>query len=74
MNLSTVQKMIEDRLTVANLDNLSVKITNFKLFYRSVPEDVTIKSIIAQLKIIVHNLIFISNLVIILNMLTIGHS
>ena len=48
MNLSTVQKMIEDRLTVANLDNLSVKITNFKLFYRSVPEDVTIKSIIAQ--------------------------
>lgn len=48
MNLSTVQKMIEDKLTVANLDNLSVKITNFKLFYRSVPEDVTIKSIIAQ--------------------------
>ena len=27
MNLSTVQKMIEDRLTVANLDNLSVKIS-----------------------------------------------
>ena len=48
MNLSTVQKMIEDKLTVANLDNLSVKITNFKLFYRSVPEDESIKSIIAQ--------------------------
>ena len=48
MNLSTVQKMIEDKLTVANLENLSYKLTNFKLFYRSVPEDTTIKSIIAQ--------------------------
>ena len=48
MNLSTVQKMIEDKLTVANLENLSYKLTNFKLFYRSVPEDPTIKTIIAQ--------------------------
>lgn len=48
MNLSSVEKLIEDKLTVANLDNITYKITNLKLFYRSVPEDPTIKSIIAQ--------------------------
>lgn len=48
MNLSTVEKMIEDKLTVANLDQISYKLSNLKLFYRSVPEDPSIKSIIAQ--------------------------
>ncbi len=48
MNLSTVEKMIQDNLTVANLDQISYKLSNLKLFYRSVPEDPSIKSIIAQ--------------------------
>lgn len=48
MNLSTVEKMIEDKLTVANLDQISYKLSNVKLFYRTVPEDPTIKTIIAQ--------------------------
>ena len=48
MNLSTVEKMIQDNLTVANLDQISYKLSNVKLFYRSVPEDPTIKTIIAQ--------------------------
>ena len=40
--------MIQDNLTVANLDQISYKLSNLKLFYRSVPEDPSIKSIIAQ--------------------------
>ena len=48
MNLSTVEKMIQDNLTVANLEQISYKLSNVKLFYRSVPEDPSIKTIIAQ--------------------------
>lgn len=47
-NLSSVEKMIEDKLTVNNLESLTFKILNLKLFYRTVPEDPTIKSIISQ--------------------------
>ena len=48
MNLSTVEKMIQDNLTDANLEQISYKLSNVKLFYRSVPEDSSIKTIIAQ--------------------------
>ena len=48
MNLSSVEKMIEDKLTVANIESLTYKIKDLKLFFRSVPEDPTVKSILAQ--------------------------
>lgn len=48
LNLSSVEKMIENKLTVANLESITYKIRNLKLFFRSVPEDPSIKSILAQ--------------------------
>jgi hypothetical protein len=48
MNLSSVEKMIEDKLTVANIESITYKIKELKLFFRSVPEDQSVKSILAQ--------------------------
>lgn len=48
LNLSSVEKMIEDKLTVANIESITYKIKNLKLFFRSVPEDTSIKNVLAQ--------------------------
>ena len=48
LNLSSVEKMVEDKLTVANIESITYKIKNLKLFFRSVPEDTSIKNVLAQ--------------------------
>lgn len=48
LNLSSVEKMIEDKLTVTNIESITYKIRNLKLYFRSVPENTSIKNILAQ--------------------------